>query len=425
MPRTIVVFTVAALFTASLAAQAPTTYKLGKIAATGVHRFTIADVVKVSGLSIGQTVAVSDIDAAAATMASMGLFKAVRYRFTTQAGQLTVMFEIDEQTDWSVPVVYDNFISIADDELSTAVRNAVPAFDGKAPVSSHVPDLIATALKGVLARHALPGDIDYKPSQRLGGEDLRHVFSVVNPAPKTCALHIDGAAKVTEADLLEFARDIVGAPYSRRYLSDYARLTLIQPYQRRGFWRAAFQTPVATPGEAAGCTGALVTIHVDEGIAYNWHHAEWLGNAVMDAGRLGGLIGLKAGDLAESLRVEDGLRAINSAYGRQGYLQQRADSVPVLDDAEKRATFRISIVEGPQFHMGAFSVAGLPQKDADALATKWKLKPGDVYDAGYPDEFQSKEVARLSTAARPLAVQSRINAQARVVDVVVTVRQGR
>ena len=45
------------------------------------------------------------------------------------------------------------------------------------------------------------------------------------------------------------------------------------------------------------------------------------------------------------------------------------------------------VVEGPQFHMGELTIAGVPDATARVLRERWKLKPGDVYDAGYAAEF--------------------------------------
>src|SRR4029453_54165 len=111
-------------------AQSASTYTLARVEANGLRRFTAADVVRVSGLKVGQPVGVKELDAAATQMVSSGLFKRVRYRVATESGQLALTFDVEEETDWSVPVVFDNFIWMPDAELATAVREAVPAFDG-------------------------------------------------------------------------------------------------------------------------------------------------------------------------------------------------------------------------------------------------------------------------------------------------------
>ena len=42
--------------------------------------------------------------------------------------------------------------------------------------------------------------------------------------------------------------------------------------------------------------------------------------------------------------------------------------------------------------MGTSTVSGVPQKVADHLKDRWRLKPGDVYDGTYPTDFVKKEV---------------------------------
>jgi len=391
--------------------QAPPTYPLARIEAIGLHRFTLADVTRLSGLKVGQPVGPREIDAAVAQMVSAGVFKAVRYRVSNEAGQLALTFEIDEETDWSLPVVYDNFIWMTDDELNAAVREAVPAYDGTAPVSSQVPEIIARALTSVLRRHNISADVEHNSAGKLDGSDRRHVFSVSKPAPLTCALHIDGATKIKEADLLRIVPGIVGRPYSRSYLAELSKKGLTQAYLGRGYWRAVFQSPAVTPGTAGSCTGALVTIHVDEGIAYRFGPNEWTGNAAIAKSTLDRLLGVPSDVLKEPLNMRIRLAAIRAAYQHVGYLEQTATLEPVFDDAAGRMHVRGAIVEGPQFHMGTVSVEGLTPADGDLIKRGWKLKTGDVFDVEYVTTFRQQY--------RALVVQTTTHADTKRVDVTV------
>lgn len=143
-----------------------------------------------------------------------------------------------EDVPWNVPVTYDNFVWFADEELTKAVHDVLPSFDGTAPESGAAIDVITGVLTDALRKRNLPGQVSYKPVSTLGGPTLGHVFAVTNPAVKLCALHVDGAAAVSEADLLDVARSVIGSDYSRVLFTRFARLTMTQPYLRRGYWRA-------------------------------------------------------------------------------------------------------------------------------------------------------------------------------------------
>jgi outer membrane protein assembly factor BamA len=296
----------------------------------------------------------------------------------------------------------------------------VPAFDGKAPAKSQVLDTIGTGLARLLKSRGIPGQIDYQPSIKLGSGGSRgHVFSVVSPSPRLCSLNFEGASVVSEADLRTAASDAIGQPYSKSFMADFANKTLVQPYQKRGHWKAAFAPPVVKAGAAGDCAGAIVSIKVDEGAGYRWSRTLWEGNTAVQANRLDKLLVVTPDAIADGTIVPAGLRAIEDEYRRFGYMQQTSNQGLVFDDEAKRVALRITIREGAVFRMGNFVADGLPQNIEDALRKKWKLKSGEVFDASYFTDFLRKELAPYSTPARPLVLQYRVNSSAQTVDVVV------
>jgi outer membrane protein assembly factor BamA len=47
----------------------------------------------------------------------------------------------------------------------------------------------------------------------------------------------------------------------------------------------------------------------------------------------------------------------------------------------------INVKEGPVFHMGELEFRGLDNSLTAKLRDAWKLRPGDVYDATYLDQY--------------------------------------
>lgn len=163
-------------------------------------------------------------------------------------------------------------------------------------------------------------------------------------------------------------------------------------------------------------------MQVDEGVEYRWDHAEWTGNTAIPSARLDSLIGLKPGDVADGSKIEAGVRSIGVAHGRLGYLAENTQFTPVLDDAARRATFKFTVTEGPQFHMGTFKITGPAARDQDTLEQKWKLRPGDVYDAGYLDKFRVTELRQYVMPPRQVGVNTSTDPATHVVDVTITIR---
>lgn len=408
---------VIALATTVAAAQA---FRIAAIQATGLKRTTVADVIRVSGLTVGQTVSQLDIDAAAGKLVASGLFDSARYSVAVSGGQITITFQVTEISSL-VPVVYDNFIWFTDDELTKAVRAEVPAYDGTA-ADGPVIDSIRLALTNVLRKRSIAGTVTHLPFVNLDGTGRRHIFRVTDPAPKVCATRFPGASPALDVELRKIAQDLLKNDYSRQFLDEFLARTATQPYRHLGYWTAAFGAPIVdAPG--AVCAGAAVSMPVTEGEVYRWQAAVFKGNAAVPASTLEPLLGHRAGDVADGARLEMGRLAIKRVYGKVGYLTAGTSFVPELDASAKTATFVFSVDEGPQFTMGKLSVTGASQKDADALTRKWILKPGQVFDSTASDEFRvSREVASIVGSGRLLTIDLAVPKGTHVVDVTLTLK---
>ena len=99
--------------------------ELGAIEVAGARRYTADEIRKVSGLEVGKRITIADLDAATKRMAGTGLFKTVGYHYEDRNGQRIATFEIEE-ADWTIPVVFDNFVWFTDAEIIASVRETVP-----------------------------------------------------------------------------------------------------------------------------------------------------------------------------------------------------------------------------------------------------------------------------------------------------------
>ena len=190
------------------------TLPLGDVQIEGTRRYSQDDVVRLSGLRTGKPVSASDLKAAGERLAATGLFKSLKYRHDTQRGRSVVTYTVEE-AEWTVPVVFDNFVWFGDQDLIDAVKREVPSFDGTSPASPGAIALISRALQTILESKKIDGRVEFVSGAQLTGGVTSYVFRVVNPGPKVCALRLDGAAGISEAELLGRLRDVIGSEYSR------------------------------------------------------------------------------------------------------------------------------------------------------------------------------------------------------------------
>jgi len=383
-------------FAGSANAQPSASYQLSTVQVTGIKRYSQDDVARLSGLKAGESVNVAQLASAAERLAGTGLFRSVKYRYATAGTRMVAVFEIEE-AEWTIPVVFDNFVWFSDAELAAALAHDVPTFDGTLPASEQTPDLVTHSLQKLLNGRKIAGRATFEPQTDLATKKLRYLFKVEEPAPLLCAMNFPGASAAPERELVDAARAAIGKPYSRFYITSLSSGTFLDVYHRRGYWRASFAPP-APRVDAPGCTGVSAAVSVTEGSVYAFDKAHWIGNQVLAAGDLDTLLGLKPGDVASSSKVDAGLIAIRRAYAKRGYLVVRQSAAPVLDDAVGRAAFDVKVDEGPQFLMGTLEFSGVSDADARRLTKNWKLAAGQPFDDFYPQDFITKEVLPLLAA---------------------------
>ena len=363
--------------------------RLGKIEFSGLKRHSQEEAVAASGLQIGQRVDETVLDAAANRLLGSGLFQNLSYRYRTSNGQAVVTFTVEEVKGGNIPVAFDNFVWFSEEELSNAVRREMPSFDGTAPELGAAIDTITRALERLLRERKIPGQVEYTPGEGLNGK-LEHIFTVKGLNIPVCTLSFPGASNVQESELIKTSKPLLNNTYSRKFVEEFAKTNLIPIYRQRGHLRASFQLPMSKLAVSAdgGCKdGVAVTVPVEEGLAYSWDKALWDGNQALPVEELDKSLGMKQGELADGLKIDEGLGTVRGNYGKKGFIIARLMTAPTFDDPGRRVTYHIKVNEGPQFHMGNLTITGLSEGDTNRIRERWKLRSGDVYDASYLREF--------------------------------------
>ena len=398
--------------------------RLAKIEFKGLERIKQEQAVAASGLKIGQAIDVDILDAASQSLIDSGLFKKLSSRYHVDKGQVTVTFTVEEARA-GVPVVFDNFIWFTEEELLAAIRRDVPAFDGTAPESGNLTDQIARSLERLLKERNIQGQVEYRPSADPSGQNAKQVFSVTGVPLPLCSISFPGAGGIPEGELVKSSKPLMTNDYSQEFVTEFAKNNLLQLYQEKGHLRAKFLNPTVKPASSKDCKdGVDVTLPVAEGLVYNWSTVAWEGNSMLNASELEAALGMKPGEVANGVKFAEGLKAVREAYGRRGFVAMRAKPEPNFDEAGRRVSYRIAITEGPQFRMGSFTINGLSEAETERLKSKWKLLPGEVYDASQLKSFLARATPEirsiLSSGQRGINTQEKPDRQKLTVDVIVT-----
>jgi outer membrane protein assembly factor BamA len=363
--------------------------RVTKIEVDGLEHLSADEVIATSGLKTGGALSVAELDDAGQKLVDSGLFTKVAYRTTSKGNQVTVIFQVKERGGGQSPVVFDNFVWFTDDELNAAIKRQVPSYAGTASDAGNMSENIKHALENLLKEHHINGTVDYGAEQAgLNSDKQEHVFSVSGVPIPICSLHFPGANNVPEEKLVIHSRQLTDDNYSLKSAIAYPTFVLLPIYREAGQLRARFAKPVTKFDPSEKCHGGVqLTIPVEEGPIYLWEKAEWTGNETLSASDLDAALGMKNGDVANSVKIDKGILEVRRRYGHTGHLDARVDAKPELNDSTNRLSYRIAVKEGPQYKMGKLTIKGLEEEDANSLEQRWKLRNGEVFDTSYIDRF--------------------------------------
>jgi outer membrane protein assembly factor BamA len=257
------------------------------------------------------------------------------------------------------------------------------------------------------------------------------VFTVKGARIPVCSLHFPGASAVSESDLIKASRELLNTDYSQKDIATFAPIKLLPLYRHLGYLAAEFQKPTVKLESSPQCAGGVsVSVPVVEGRSYRWAKSVWDGNDKLTIEELATALGMNPGDVADGIKIDNGLKNIAKAYAHRGYLNATVKESVEYDDDNSSVTYRFNIVEGQRYFMGNLTIRGLAPADADQLKAKWTLGANTVFDEDYLEEFRKNGLrefmAMLGKRSRSGApvhvrVETRTDPLKQTVDVVITV----
>jgi outer membrane protein assembly factor BamA len=376
-----------ALTPADSVAQAPEgSSRLDSIQVTGSSRFRPEQIVAATGLQIGAQVTRDDLQKVANTLAQLGPFTDVNYRFSTGGSGVLVEYQVTDGPE--VPAAFDNFPGFTDDELKAAIKAAVVLFDGQVPEHGAILDAMSDALAKLIATRGMNAAVSHALITVPSGTEKVQQFHIEGTEIKIAS--VDFSDPLAQNDRAVRARlsDLVGQPYSRSAVELFEYEQVRPEYLAHAFLRVRFDPP-----EAKFANGSVAVVaHVNPGPAFTWGGVTWSGNSAVGVLDLDTAIPLHVGDPADGMKIEAGWDAVRELYMRHGYLDVDLNPAANFDDAAARANYSVSITEGPQYHMGKLVLTGLSIDGESRARGVWRIPPGAVFDNNVYEDFLSNGI---------------------------------
>lgn len=370
--------------------------RLVEIRVTGSKRFQPADIAAATGLELGTSIGEDDLKQAARRLGDTGVFTDVGYSYSYSFAGTKLVFKVSD-ADKFVPVRFEDFVWFTDDELLKRIKEHAPLFDGQLPLSGRLAEEVSDVLQGMMVEKGIPGTVDYVRSGPNNGPVDSIVYQVSNVLIQIRNFEFQGAAESDIPALKAAAERLVGREYSRATLHSLVQKQLLPVYYASGYLKAEFGAPapkvIKQPSvqdsnyDLHNLTVVDVTFPVVPGKQYKLTALEWSGNHELATEQLQKMVKAEPGRPANTVRIADHLKNIQKLYASRGYVSAAITTEMVFDDPAGTVAVHLNVKEGPVYHMGDLEFRGLDNSLTAKLRNAWKIRPGDVYDANYLDEY--------------------------------------
>jgi outer membrane protein assembly factor BamA len=362
----------------------------------GSKRFPEDAIAASTGLHLGTPVTEDDFKKAARHLGESGVFTNIAYSYSYTSAGTKLEFRLTDTTKF-VPARFVDFVWFSDDELRRRIKEHVPLFDGELPTSGRMADQVSDVLQSTLVENAIPGHVDY---QRVGKEEgpvEAIVFKVSEVLIRIRKIEFTGAV-APELELLEAAtQEMPNHEYSRERLNQLVNQKLLPVYHARGYLQASFSPPQPKPVQQPSAdaiqegprnqTVVDVAFTVTPGQQYKLKALKWAGNKQFPTDTLQKMLHAQTGEPVNTVLLDEDLKDVQKLYASRGFVAAKTKVDATFDDANRTVDLLLQVNEGDLYHMGDLEFRGLDNGLTAKLRNAWKLRPGDVYDANYLDQY--------------------------------------
>ena len=394
----------------------PSAYKLVSIKVIGTKRYKPEDVIRASGLQLGQIVHKEDLENVVRLLGESGAFTDILYNLESDADGTKLKLTVRDSKKF-VPVTFDNVVWFSNQTLFNKLHASVPLFDGEVPVTGQMVNQLSDALQALLDEKKVAGQVDTLRVPNDGPTEAV-IFTVTGLHITIRNIEFSGADAADLPLLAAAARSLQGVEYVLPTLRALADKNFLPVYFARSYLKAEIADPqaqvVSTEEEHVIVD---VTFPVHPGKQYKVSGLEIVGCKAIPEDTLRSLIHLKAGETANAIQLEKDLETLKQLYATRGYVTAnvRLESKP--DDSRPTVIYEVRISEGDVYRMGDLKIHGLDSKATARLESEWTLRPGDVYDSSYPGRFV--EQAYKEIGDWDASVHESVDEKDRTVDVAV------
>jgi len=354
---------------------------LREVHAEGAKILTEPQIISLAGLQPGSQVGKDDLQAAADRLIQSGLFAKVNFNFLTRGGGVLVTYHVEESP--RLPVYFDNVPWFADSELADAIRKTFPYFDGTLPEGGAAVDRASDAVKELLSSRGLQAAVAHAVIPNPEADGSVQEFRIEGASVQIATLEFSDPSLLESKAVQQHLSEIRGKAYSRMAIDLFLTEAIRPVYLQQGYLRVKLGPPeVRLTGNPNQKFPSKIPVYVPvvTGAVFRWREVHWTGNTLLSEFTLSNLLGMKSGDIANGMQMEDGWDRIREQYGHNGYLEAKLDPVATFDEQAHTVSYAVRIQEGIQYNFGKIVLTGLSLAAERKLYAAWPIASTNLFD---------------------------------------------
>lgn len=364
-------------------------YMITSLHASGSGRFSEEQVLRASGLKLGEAITLETVRDAAQALVDSGAFAEVRYRHMDSARAIAVEFTLrDRPEDEFATCSFENIVWFPETELVSELQKRVPLFRGKVPLVGNLPEKIAGEISTMLHEKGVIGHVTASPLSDKAGNTVGYDFMLDDANLHIGEIVFTGASSSLAPDLQAAAAPLIGLTYHRSTVEGFAQERLRDFYLQRGYLQARFGPPVPSVArEQNHDTQVRVALAVTEGPLYRFGKVQWSGANAISYGQIATLVPTPEDSVVDGVSLRSLVRQLRRLYAEAGYLHMYLKETPNFHPDTGVVDYTMEVNEGPLFSMGKLEFSGVPAETEQKLRQVWKVREGEPFDEQYFEKF--------------------------------------
>jgi outer membrane protein insertion porin family len=357
---------------------------LHSITVKGNHLYSSADIVKYSGLKIGQRVSGPIIEQARTKLQSTELFANVSdtFRFVGNPPAYDLTIEVAE-IDQLFPMRFER-LGVSSDAVQQYLRDHMALYSDRIPGTEGVLKRYTAAVQELVRQT----DPSMKVKARVSNDDpkqLAVLFAPDTPPLTISQVIVSGNQAVDTGTILRAVNQVaIGVPLSDTRLKLILDGAIRPLYAAKGYAAVTFPKIETQPSKTN--RGVVVKVEIKEGPVFKIGAIRFHGSG-LDEEEIRSNIPFKPGQAFNGKQVDEFRLDLVHRMKRRGLLDASVTTETQPDDSKRVVNVTYNVSAGAVYNFQKLDIQGLDINTEPVVARLWGEKPGKPFNPDYPGFF--------------------------------------